>query len=170
MKSWHGLALLATLPLAVCALVPGALVSAQQATPPIVANPTVALYDATVLHVADGDTVEVTIDAWKDTPFFKEGIRVYGIDTPEHVLPPAKCSSEVLLGLNAKAYALTLVKPGDRIKVGFIRVDKYGGRVDATLTLPDGRDWATLMLTGKYARPYFGATKSDWCHAAPASN
>lgn len=138
-------------------------VLAQGAGPPE-SVPTAAGYDATVLHVADGDTVEVTVDKWEGTPFYKEGIRIYGIDTPEHVMPPAKCAAEVLLGLSAKAYADTLVKPGDRVKVGFVRIDKYGGRVDASLTLPDGRDWRTLMLDGKYARPYFGAKKSDWCH------
>ena len=137
-----------------------ALVSPARSTP---AGQT---YQATVVRVVDGDSVIVSVPAWAATPFETISVRVAGIDTPESRKPPAKCVAEVALGKAASAYAKELVKPGAAVVVTYRRLDKYA-RVDGGLTLPDGRDWATVMLGNGMARPYDGGTKSSWCRKAP---
>lgn len=128
-------------------------------------------YQATVVRVVDGDTVLVEVPAWAATPFHRMSVRVVGIDTPERRRPPAKCAAEVKLGLAASAFAHTLVEPGAAVTIGYVGLDKYGGRIDATLTLPDGRDWGATMIAQGLARPYGlngNLHKSSWCKASPA--
>ena len=120
-------------------------------------------YDAIVVRVIDGDTVIVTVPAWASTPFATRSVRIYGIDTPESHMPPGKCAAEVALGQAAANYGKTLTKAGDKVRIGFVGDDKYGGRIDATLQLPNGHDWGATMITTKHAAPYDGATKQSWC-------
>lgn len=124
-------------------------------------------YAATVVRVIDGDTVLVNVDAWQATPFALIRLRIAGIDTPESHKPPAKCKAEVLKGQAAAAFGKSLAKPGDRVSFMFLRPDKYGGRIDASVALPSGQDWATAMLSGGYAVPYKGGTKRLWCQRVP---
>lgn len=123
-------------------------------------------YPATIVRAVDGDTVVVSVPAWAQTPFGTISVRIAGIDTPESRMPPAKCKAEVEAGKAASAYARGLVRPGDAVTLGFKGKDRYF-RVDASVTLPDGRDWATVMLSTGFARPYAGGTKGSWCRKAP---
>ena len=123
-------------------------------------------YPATVVRVVDGDSVVVTIPAWAATPFETISVRIAGIDTPESRKPPAKCAAEVALGKAASAFAKGLAQPGAAVVVTYRGLDKYS-RIDGALKLPDGRDWATVMLGNGMARPYDGGTKSSWCRRAP---
>lgn len=129
---------------------------------PASAAPLTHTYHGIVDHVVDGDTVKVKFPAWARSPFSLLSVRVAGIDTPEHVKPPAKCDAEVMLGKQALAFAKTLAQPGDKIKVRYVGMDKYF-RIDAAVVLPDGRDWGKIMIAQKYARPYSGGTKGSWC-------
>lgn len=123
------------------------------------------VYHATVLKVVDGDTLRIHVQGWP-APFDPIDVRVYGVDAPEHVRPPAQAACEVVLGLKASAYARALVKPGQPITVAWQGVhDKYG-RLLGSVTLPDGRDWASTMITAGMGRAY-GTTgslhKAPWC-------
>ena len=120
-------------------------------------------YKATVVHVIDGDTVQVTVDAWEGTPFSPISVRVYGIDTPEKNRNRAKCDGEIEKGIAATRFAQTLTKAGDRVTINYLKLDKYGGRIVANIILKDGRDWTETMITAGHARPYFGKKKSSWC-------
>ena len=120
-------------------------------------------FACTVLKVVDGDTVKVEVPAWKGTPFFDISLRLFGIDTPESHMPPAKCMAEVALGQRAASRAKELLKPGDAVEFIFRHIDKYGGRIDADIKLPDGRDFATVMMGEGLCRAYDGGTKSNWC-------
>jgi endonuclease YncB( thermonuclease family) len=122
-----------------------------------------AVYPATVVKMEDGDTVKVSIPAFQNTPFYILSVRIHGIDTPESSKAHAKCPAEITAGKVASQYAKTLVKPGDHVTVGYMGVDKYGGRILGSITLDDGRDWATTLLSKGYANPYDGKTKADWC-------
>jgi micrococcal nuclease len=119
-------------------------------------------FEAQVVRVVDGDSVVVEVPAWAATPFETVAVRIAGIDTPESRKPPAKCVSEVKLGKAASAFAKTLAKPGDKVTLIYRGLDKYA-RIDGDLTLADGRNWATVMLTGGYATAYNGKTKQSWC-------
>jgi endonuclease YncB( thermonuclease family) len=63
--------------------------------------------------------------------------RVYGINAAE------LGTSE---GKRALAYVTALCPPGTVVSVVSHGWDKYGGRWDGSIMLPDGRDLATVML------------------------
>jgi micrococcal nuclease len=118
---------------------------------------------AIVLSVTDGDTVRARIPDWAGTPMGVVGIRVLGIDTPESQKAHAKCPQELALGHKAKLYASALVPPQSRVHFIYRGFDKYGGRVLGSLQLPDGRDFAQVMVSAGLARPYDGKKKGSWC-------
>lgn len=125
-----------------------------------------AVYQGTVVKAIDGDTLKVSIKGWP-APFTPIDVRVYGLDTPEHIMPPAQTVCEVALGKAAAIYARQLVKAGDRIKVTWdpAHRDKYG-RLLGKVTLADGRDWAATMITAGLGRPYGddgNLHKATWC-------
>jgi endonuclease YncB( thermonuclease family) len=72
--------------------------------------------------------------------------RIYGINAPELTNRPA--------GQEATAYARELCPDGTQVKVLSHGYDKYGGRFDGEITLPDGRDFAALMVEAGQAVPY----------------
>lgn len=130
-------------------------------------------YPATVVRPIDGDTLKVHIAGFP-AAFDPIAVRVYGLDTPEQRRPPAQAACEVPKGLAAAAFAKTLIKPGDAVTVIYTPGlnDKYR-RLLARVTLADGRDWATVMISGNHGRPY-GATgglhKAPWCKDAPTAS
>lgn len=109
-------------------------------------------YPAHVVSLHDGDTLSLDIDlgfdhlivarGWDGSP--RLSCRVYGINAPELSTQEGKA---------ALAYAQTLLKPGDICQVVSHGWDKYGGRFDGTVMLPDGRDFGTLMLASGHAVP-----------------
>jgi len=118
---------------------------------------------AIALSVTDGDTIRVRVPDWAGTPFGTIAVRVLGIDTPESQKAFAKCDRELALGKEAKDYAKRLVPPNTRLGFAYAGQDKYGGRVLGTITLPDGRDFAAVMLEQGLAHPYGGKRKASWC-------
>lgn len=123
------------------------------------------------MRVIDGDTIIVGEQCTRLLPGRLMRVRVRGIDTPESRQPPAKCEAEVAAGKAATAFARSLVQPGDEITVSNVGVDKYMCRVVASVTLPDGRDLANVLIAAGHARPYGedgNLTKKSWC-PAPAS-
>ncbi len=103
-------------------------------------------YPATVLSIHDGDTMTLSIDLGFDVSF-RTVARLYGINSPELATPEGKA---------ARAFAETLVKPGDAVTVRSHGYDKFGGRTDCTVGLADGRDFGSAMVAAGFARPYFG--------------
>ena len=98
-------------------------------------------YPAVVFDVHDGDTVTLVIDLGWDLTL-KGRCRVYGINAPE---------LSTKEGQAARDYARVLLPLGEVVRVLSHDWDKYGGRFDGDLTLPDGRDFATLMVESGHA-------------------
>jgi endonuclease YncB( thermonuclease family) len=97
---------------------------------------------AEVLKVTDGDTFKARIDlGWKLS--IEAYVRVEGINCPE--LPTRE-------GQQALTAAQALLPPGAVVTLESKRLDKYG-RSQANVVLPDGQDYATLMLNGGHAKP-----------------
>jgi micrococcal nuclease len=125
-------------------------------------------YQVVVEKVIDGDTLKVqALSGW---PAFDQpdmDVRIYGIDTPEHIMPPAQAACEVALGIKASTYARSIVAVGSTVILHYTwgYHDKYG-RILATVTLPNGQDYGTAMVVAGFARPY-GADgslhKTPWC-------
>jgi endonuclease YncB( thermonuclease family) len=73
--------------------------------------------------------------------------RVFGINAPELSNPDGS-------GKAALAYAQQLCPPGTKVTVTSHGYDKYGGRFDGSLTLPDGSDFGQAMIAAGQAVPY----------------
>jgi endonuclease YncB( thermonuclease family) len=117
----------------------------------------------TVLSVLDGDTVRIRVDQCRPTFLCGMSIRVLDLDTPESRRPPAKCAAEIRKGLAAKAYAKTLLIPGQSTVARFDHVDKYGGRWDGDISLGPDLWLRDAMLAAGHGRPYDGGKKGSWC-------
>lgn len=131
----------------------------------LVAVPAAAAPPETVARVIDGDTF-VLASKWSPYPLVWQ-VRILGIDTPEkgHL---AKCPEEVEHSKKATAFATSLImQAGGKATLTAVQHDKYGGRLDAIVTLTVGRKKINLgdaMIAAGYARPYFGeGPKPDWC-------
>jgi endonuclease YncB( thermonuclease family) len=126
-------------------------------------------FDATINRIHDGDTLFVDVHLFKqvrrgsheidaDLGFnvhmrhdgvwlVDQSIRLFGCNAAELATPEGKA---------ALAFLETIVKPGDQVTLVSHGWDKYGGRVDGTLTLADGRDLAAVMIAANQAAPWDG--------------
>ena len=100
-----------------------------------------------VLHVVDGDTIDVEVDAGLDT--FRRPIRVRlaGVDAPDWKHGRERRQA-------ARAYALELCPPGARVTLTSLGWDKYGKphpRVDGHIVLADGRDLGLALVEAGHA-------------------
>lgn len=115
---------------------------------------------ATVAYVVDGDTVAVRLGGTI------QRVRIFGVDTPE-TGPRALCEAERQRGDAAKRAAKELLPAGTVVDLQRAPGhDKYG-RLLARLTLPDGRDYGSIMLERGLARRYNGKRKESWCELKP---
>ena len=98
-----------------------------------------------VVYVHDGDTVTLDLDlGWYLT--YRQHVRVAHINAPELSTPEGKVSA---------AFVIALLPPGTLVTLNSIGLDKYG-RSLGEITLPDGRDLGTIMLSQGLAVPYEG--------------
>lgn len=118
-------------------------------------------YDVKINHVYDGDTFYFN---WPGLP--KElnpmAIRLRGVDTPEM---KGKCEREKVLAKRAKEFTVSQLNlSAGYVRIGDIKWDKYGGRIDADVYVgPQRASLAPLLIRQGLARPYEGGTKQPWC-------
>lgn len=110
------------------------------------------LYRAEVVHVVDGDTIDVDIDLGFYTWIKKQRIRMFGIDAPEmrgDERPAGQAATEFLRDLiDGKTVILRTIKGKD----GGDSRGKYG-RWLATVYI-DGLDVNQHMIDTGHAEPY----------------
>lgn len=122
-------------------------------------------YRGQVLAVHDGDTLRVDLDLVGvagrhhdvDLGFdvhlaghrlrLREDVRLFGCNARELTAPG---------GVEARDHLAQLLPAGVWVTVQTFKPDKYGGRYDARITLPDGRDVTTVMCADGYATPWNG--------------
>jgi len=104
-------------------------------------------FDAEVIKVLDGDTIDVKIWNWHKQSV-DDRIRIYALDTPEKKFP---------LGKIVKQYAIDTIAVGSKVKVTIVGVGKFG-RTLANVSV-DGEDWTQHLIEKDYGRPYFGGSK-----------
>ena len=109
--------------------------------------------------VYDGDTFYSELCALPK-PLKDVSIRISGIDTPEI---RTTCLSEKSLGYAAKKQLEDLLAGQTEIIVKNVEWDKYGGRIDGDVYLPDGTSVAVKMIESGLARPYTGGARQSWC-------
>jgi len=89
-------------------------------------------YNAKVVHIVDGDTMDVEVDVGFHMTA-KVRVRLVGVDTPE-VYGPNACEE----GREASAFVKQLLPLGQEVLLTTQKAGKYG-RWLAILVMPDGR-------------------------------
>lgn len=113
-------------------------------------------FAAQVVRVVDGDTLHVRVRIWLDQEVVVLA-RLRGIDAPELRGPCAAA------GAAAGAAARDALVGDGAVTLHHVAADKYGGRVDADVTLPDSRDAAQTLVRTGFARPWSGKGKRPGC-------
>lgn len=109
-------------------------------------------YQATLVKVIDGDTVDLSVDLGFYTTL-QCRLRLVGVDTPERGKPGYQEAKEFV---HATLYATHLKIR--TIKHPSKSLDKYG-RFLADIILPDGASLSVLLIQNNLARPYDGGAK-----------
>jgi len=125
-------------------------------------TPVGVTYDAKVVKVADGDTVQVEAP-WVPAPIKPQvSVRIFGVDTPEKGFR-AQCPAEDAKGQAASAFTKDLVAKATKVQYVLYDWDKYGGRVLGDILL-DGKSLRAQLIANGFAREYFGEAKQSWCN------
>jgi len=93
------------------------------------------IYTAEVVRIIDGDTIRVFLNLGFDGLYKLVDLRVSDIDTPE-IFRPLN-DKEKARGIQARTFTQNLCPVNSIIRVDYIGLDKYGGRIDA-LVYPSG--------------------------------
>ena len=116
------------------------------------------VYPAEVVRVIDGDTFQARVQVWPGLSVDTK-VRLRGIDAAElH----ARCADEYAKGQAARAALETMLAAGG-VTISRVGIDKYGGRVDASVATRDTADVSAALLNGGWARSYDGGRRGSWC-------
>ncbi len=116
------------------------------------------VYPIEVLRIIDGDTFEARVRVWPGLDVDTK-IRLRGIDAAElH----ARCPSELAQAQAARVALQNILAEGE-VTISRVGIDKYGGRVDATIATHKTADVSAAMLNGGFARSYDGGKRGSWC-------
>jgi micrococcal nuclease len=108
-------------------------------------------YNAQVLKVIDGDTVDLFIDLGFKVGF-NTRIRLIGIDTPEKNFPYGKVVKDCLINL----------LEGNKIYLDVTKKDKYGRYLGLVyLNESDNLSVNELLINENMAKAYHGASRAD---------
>jgi len=113
-------------------------------------------YDARLVRVVDGDTVELDMDVYPDITI-RTHLRINGINSPE--LRGSLC--EKTAGQNAREYARKILA-GAYLRVVNVRHGKFAGRMVGDLWVND-RSFAEIMIETGHAVAYDGGKREKWC-------
>ena len=116
------------------------------------------VYPIDVIRIIDGDTFEARVQVWPGLDVDTK-VRLRGVDAAElH----ARCASELERAQAARA-ALEKILAEGGVTISRVGVDKYGGRIDATIATRSTADVSAALLTGGFARAYDGGKRGSWC-------
>jgi endonuclease YncB( thermonuclease family) len=116
------------------------------------------VYPAEVLRIIDGDTFEARVRVWPGLDVDTK-VRLRDIDAAElH----ARCTDELAKAQAARAALQSILAAGG-VTISRVGVDKYGGRVDASIATRGTPDVSAAMLAGGWARAYDGGRRGSWC-------
>lgn len=115
-------------------------------------------YQARILRVIDGDTVEARVRVWLGHEVVTK-VRLRGIDAPEVA---GACGAERERALAAKARLESLVENAD-VVLERVGGDKFFGRVVAEIVTARGEEAGRALLAAGLARPYGGGRRATWC-------
>ncbi len=114
---------------------------------------------AIVDYVLDGDTFAARVALADDTKITVR-VRLINVDTPEL---NGDCDAEIAAAHRAKERLEDLLPIESIVDLQNVKDDKYLGRIDANVILPDGRDVGGVLVKEKLARRYNGGRRKSWC-------
>lgn len=126
-------------------------------------------YDARLVRVVDGDTIELGVELWPGL-VQRVNIRLDGINTPEKRINTKKIKDqgkrdraicEKIAGVAATEFTQAFVEKGS-ITVDDVRNGKFAGRVLGNVFV-DGNSLADALLASGHARLYGGGKRQPWC-------
>ena len=119
------------------------------------------VYQAKVLRVVDGDTIDVDLDLGFSVWMRKQRVRLYGIDTPES---RTRNKEEKVKGLAAKAYTKDLLENSDDGKFSIIShgVGKYGRVLGELFVKGYETSVNELLKENGHASEYYGGKKKTF--------
>lgn len=113
---------------------------------------------AEVTDVLDGDTLAVRVQIWIGQEVITD-VRIAGMDAPElH----GHCADERRKAMQAKETLRQLLK-NNRAVLSDIKLEKYAGRVLATVKATNGTLISDYMIKAGLARDYQGGKRGGWC-------
>jgi endonuclease YncB( thermonuclease family) len=116
------------------------------------------VYPADVIRIIDGDTFEARVRVWPGLDVDTK-VRLRGVDAAElH----ARCAGELAQAQAARA-ALEKILGEGGVTISRVGIDKYGGRVDATIATRSTADVSAALLKAGFARAYNGGKRGSWC-------
>lgn len=116
------------------------------------------VYPAELIRIIDGDTFEARVRVWPGLDVDTK-VRLRGIDAAElH----ARCADELAKAQAARTALTTILGEGG-LAISHVGVDKYGGRIDATVSTRGTADVSAALLNGGFARAYDGGRRGSWC-------
>jgi micrococcal nuclease len=110
--------------------------------------------DCRVLHVVDGDTLDLRCPGRGHVR-----VRLDGYDAPE-LFGPA-CAAEAGAALAAQWHLRRTLWSAERLEFRFAGRDRYGRALAAARV--DGRDLAHRMVAAGHGRAYAGGRRDGWC-------
>ena len=119
-------------------------------------------YRCKVVHIVDGDTVDVNIDLGFGVWLYDERVRLYGIDTPES---RTRDLEEKKYGLMAKDFVVNFCND-DWMTLKTEKYDSKGkfGRIMGKLyrtTNYSDKSLNEYLIEKHHAVPYYGQSKDD---------
>ena len=114
---------------------------------------------ARVDYIFDGDTFSAKVALDKDVNVTVR-VRLINVDTPEM---NGNCLYEKQMANRARDVLAALLPRGTVVELDNIKDDKYLGRIDANVFLPDGRDVGLILIDSGLGRPYKGGKRQLWC-------
>lgn len=114
---------------------------------------------AVVDYVLDGDTFAAKV-MLEDGIKITVRVRLSDVDTPEL---NGLCDEEIAAANKAKNRVAELLPSGTIVELSEITDDKYLGRIDAKVILPDGRDLSEILISENLGRHYDGGKRQGWC-------
>ena len=114
---------------------------------------------ARVDYIFDGDTFSAQVALDKDVNVTVR-VRLINIDPPEM---NGKCAMEKQMAVRARDVLSALIPRGTVVELDNIKDDKYLGRINANVFLPDGRDVGLILVDSGLGRPYKGGKRQPWC-------
>ena len=79
-----------------------------------------------------------------------------------HLELHARCADELAKAQAARVALQTMLADGG-VAISRVGVDKYGGRIDATVSTRNTTDVSAAPLNGGFARSYSGGRRGTWC-------